>query len=154
MARRIELGSIASGLIGSFSSRNNDVDGYWGIGKLHKFVENEANKVVVIDLLSGCIHPPTDEFNSLIKFYQARLASHLKARNISPDWLSSVEITAEFETEYEKKHHYWRSGLGKPYKLKCDILDDNSKHHVAYAYNNSRPHDPARESRSCRDVGF
>ncbi|MCG9737633.1 hypothetical protein L1D32_05640 [Shewanella insulae] len=154
MARRNELGSIASGLIGSFNSRNNDVDGYWGIGKLHKFVENVSKKEVSIELLSGNISPKTNEFDSLIKFYRNRLEAHLKARSIPNSWIVAVEFTALFETEYEKKHHYWRSGLGKAYKLKCDILDDNGRHHIAYAYNNSRPHDPTRETRSCREVGF
>ncbi|PKH56757.1 hypothetical protein CXF83_06660 [Shewanella sp. Choline-02u-19] len=150
MARRNELGSIASGLIGSFSSRNNDIGGYWGLGKLHKFVENDSKKEIMIDLLSGNISPQTDEFDSLIESYRDRLDSHLTTGSIPKAWLVSVELTVLFEPEYEKKHHYWRSGLGKPYKAKCDILDDNGKHHVAYAYNNSQPHDPNREARSCR----
>ena len=36
MTGRRELGSIASGLDGSFNRRNNDVGGSWGIGKLYK----------------------------------------------------------------------------------------------------------------------
>ncbi len=150
MGRRIELGSIASGLIGSFNSRNNDVAGYWAIGKLHKFVEKEVSKVVLVDLLSGSMHPPSSEFNALIKTYQARLTSYLKARDLCPDWILSVEITAVFETEFEKKNHYSYPALGKPYKLKCDILDDKGKHHVAYAYGFSKPHDPSMELRSGR----
>ena len=34
MAKSKELKNIASGLYGSFISRNNDVRGYWGVGKL------------------------------------------------------------------------------------------------------------------------
>jgi hypothetical protein len=154
MARRIELGSIASGLIGSFSSRNNDVDGYWGIGKLHKFVESDLEKKVVIDLISGTIHPQTDEFNSLIELYRERLDFHLKARGLPREWVTSVEITVSFETEYEAKHHFWRSGLGKPYIAKCDIKDDSRKHYISHAYNNCRPHDPKREARSSRATSF
>lgn len=32
MRRRSEIGSIASGMVHSFVSRNNDLGGYWGIG--------------------------------------------------------------------------------------------------------------------------
>ena len=34
MPRSARLTNIANGLCGSFVSRNNDVEGYWAIGKL------------------------------------------------------------------------------------------------------------------------
>lgn len=150
MARRKELKGIANGLITSFNSRNNDVDGYWGIGKLHKFVEHTSKKEVSIELLSGTIKPKTSEFDALIHSYREKLNSHLIAHSIPRSWVVSVDLIALFETEYEKDKHHWRSGLGKPYRIKCDILDDMGVHHISYAYNNSRPHDPNKESRSNR----
>lgn len=150
MARRKELKGIANGLVTSFNSRNNDVDGYWGIGRLHKLVEHASKKEVSIELLSGIITPKASEFDSLIYSYREKLNSHLIAQSIPKHWVVSVDIIALFETEYEKDKHHWRSGLGKPYEVKCDIQDDKGVHYIARAYNNSRPHDPSRESRSNR----
>jgi hypothetical protein len=38
MARRKELIGIANGILGSFKSRNNELDGYWSIGVLENFI--------------------------------------------------------------------------------------------------------------------
>ncbi|WP_432459283.1 hypothetical protein [Agarivorans sp. QJM3NY_25] len=154
MARRKELGSIASGISGSFNSRNNDVDGYWGIGKLYKFLEKEDEKVIELDLLEQCIRPPTSEFHSMLALYLAKLESLLGKRCIPRNWVMSAKIIVSFEVDFEHKHHYWRCALGKPCEVKCEIIDDNGRHHITYAYNNCRPHDSSRESKSCRTGNF
>jgi hypothetical protein len=154
MARRKELGSIASGIVGSFNSRNNDVDGYWGIGKLYTFVEKSSGKQVVFELLGNSIRPHTHEFDALLAFYREKLLGYLEGHGIPKGWIKSVTISASFEIVFQPKYHFWRSALGKPCEVKCDIEDDNGRHHIAYAYNNSRPHDPKRETRSCRAGNF
>ncbi|WNC67481.1 hypothetical protein RI845_13255 [Thalassotalea nanhaiensis] len=150
MARRKELGSIASGIIGSFNSRNNDIDGYWAIGKLYNLVVQHEIKAVFVDLRSKKITPLSNDFDLMISNYHNMLNRLLVKHNIPSEWVISVKISVAFEAEYENKHHYWRSALGNPCNLKCDILDDNGRHHVAYAYNNCMPHDPSRESQSSR----
>ncbi|RCU42875.1 hypothetical protein DU002_19160 [Corallincola holothuriorum] len=154
MARRKELGSIASGIVGSFNSRNNDVDGYWGIGKLYKFVENESHKVVELDLLNGSVEPFTHQFDSLVTCYRGMLELLLNKRAIPCNWLTSAKLIARFEVEYQHKYHYWRSALGKPCEVECSFVDDLGRHHVAFAYNNCRPHEPKLEARSCREGDF
>jgi len=153
MPRRNELGNIASGLIGSFSSRNNDVSGYWGIGKLFKLVESSSEKVVSIELVERTMAPDHSEFGSLLDQFNLKLKKHLAARNIDPSWVVSATITASFDVDFQD-HHKWRSALGKPYVLECDIEDDKGRHHKAYAYNNARPHDPKKEMRSSRADNF
>jgi hypothetical protein len=150
MARRRELGSIASGIIGSFNSRNNDIEGYWGIGKLYKLVALREKKTVLIDLKSRVMSPTSNEFDVMLTFYHNMLTRLLEKHKITLAWVTSVSISVEFESTYEDKYHYWRSALGNPCKLKCEILDDNGRKHNAYAYNNCRPHDPSRESQSSR----
>ncbi|KPZ66992.1 MULTISPECIES: hypothetical protein [unclassified Shewanella] len=150
MARRRELGSIASGIIGSFNSRNNDIDGYWGIGKLYKLVAQLERKTVLIDLKGKAISPSSTEFDGMLTHYHNMLTRLLGKHDIPLAWITSVIITAEFETAYDHKHHYWRSALGNPCNIKCDILDDNNRHHIAYAYNNCMPHDQSKENQSSR----
>ncbi|MFB0583439.1 hypothetical protein [Aeromonas salmonicida] len=63
MGHRKELICVASGIINSFSSRNNDIDGYWGLGKLYKAIEPVESKVVSIELITKVATPNIDELN-------------------------------------------------------------------------------------------
>ncbi len=150
MASRKELKNIAGGIIGSFNSRNNDVDGYWGIGKLYSFAMSKDTDTVTLDLTNETISPKTTEFDSLIKFYRNMLISQLKARHIPYDFLDKVEITVRFEQQYQKKYHWWRSALGKPCTCTCEIIDNRGGKRSVINGNNCRPHDSAMESRSTR----
>ena len=150
MARRRELGSIASGIIGSFNSRNNDVNGYWGIGKLYLYVQNMESKSIQINLLDKTLSPPSKEFIKLLDDYHSMLLSQFSRRGIPLDWIVSAKITVTFESEYQHKYHFWRSALGKPCICSCEIVDDNGRIHKAVTGNNCLPHNPLREQRSTR----
>nr|WP_087025369.1 hypothetical protein [Thaumasiovibrio subtropicus] len=150
MGCRRELGSIASGIIGSFCSRNNDVDGYWGIGKLHKHVDLFESKVVSIDLLSQTIAPYDPSFELMVKHYSEMLQKLVAKRELRPNWLRAVHVRIEFDVTNEHYDHYWRSALGNPCKMECIIEDDLGKRHIALLHANCYPHDPRREARSTR----
>ena len=150
MGRRRELVSIASGIIGSFRSRNNDVDGYWGIGKLYLFVDHLQSKCVSIDLCSQQIEPYYPDFDLMTKRYSNMFAGLLTIHAIPFEWVNSAYIYVEFEADYEERHHHWRSALGNPCNLVCEVIDDKGKSHVARAYTNCFPHDAKRESQSSK----
>ncbi|EGU39774.1 hypothetical protein VISP3789_08618 [Vibrio splendidus ATCC 33789] len=150
MGRRRELGSIASGIVGSFASRNNDVDGYWGIGKLCKFAECQSSKAITVDLKNRGIKPSAKEFDLMVCSYSEMLFRLMGKRELPNSWLVSATIRVEFDVEYQHEHHYWRCELGKPCTLICEILDDIGRTHKANAYVNCLPHNPNRECRSSR----
>ncbi len=150
MGCRRELGSIASGIIGSFRSRNNDVDGYWGIGKLYLLVEHLQSKCVSINLCSQQIAPYSPHFDLMTERYSKMFKGLLIKRSIPLEWVSSAYVYVEFEADYEERHHNWRSAFGNPCNLVCVVVDDNGKSHVARAYTSCFPHDAKRESRSTR----
>ncbi|UTM58926.1 hypothetical protein L4174_009475 [Photobacterium sp. CCB-ST2H9] len=150
MGRRRELGSIASGIIGSFCSRNNDVSGYWAIGKLYKYIEFLEPKHLSIDLQSKNIEPYSPSFDLMIAKYSEMLLKLLSKRDIPSEWVNAAHIRIEFEADYQHRHHHWRSALGKPCNLVCVLVDDKGKCHVARSYTNCFPHDPEREIKSTR----
>ncbi|MEO1126189.1 MAG: hypothetical protein AAFX95_19290 [Cyanobacteria bacterium J06639_16] len=150
MTRRSEIKGVAQGLIDSFNSRNNDVDGYWGIGKLYKFAKSKETDTLRIDLLRKEIVPSSKEFNNTIETYRLMLESLLKSNGIPFNWLHSVNIIIEFNQEPQPKYHFLRSALGDPYICTCEIVDDNGRLRKAIAGNNCWPHDPQRERRSSR----
>ncbi len=101
MGRRRELGSIASGIIGSFRSRNNDVDGYWGIGKLYLLVEHLQSKCISINLCSQQIAPYSRHFDLMTEHYSKMFKGLLTKRSIPLKWVSSAYVYVEFEADYE-----------------------------------------------------
>ncbi|MBS9843998.1 hypothetical protein, partial [Vibrio alginolyticus] len=111
MGRRRELGNIASGIIGSFRSRNNDVDGYWGIGKLYLSVDHLQSKCVSIDLCSQQIAPYYPHFDLMTERYSKMFKRLLVKHSIPFEWVRSAYVYVEFEAEYEERHHNWRSAL-------------------------------------------
>ena len=149
MARRKELKNIASGLIGSFNSRNNDVDGYWALGKLYRFANACNTDTVSIELISGWIKPQTDAFQSIVAVYRAMLTAQLRARGIPIEWVAEVIFTTKFNQAYQADYHR-RGSPGNPYICECEIIDDRARVHKAVAGNSCWPHDPKKERCSTR----
>jgi hypothetical protein len=154
MGHRRELKNIAGGIISSFKSRNNDVDGYWEIGKLYKFAIEQNIDTVELDLINITITPPTDEFQPLLKLWRSKLESNLNSRNIPITWLASAKIIAMFNQEYIKKYHNWGSAPGDHCTCTFEIIMDNGRKSSVTSGTNCRPHDPRKETRSTRRNDF
>jgi len=86
------LKGIANGLICSFVSRNNDVYGYWGIGKLCSLILSVEPMIIEVDLIDKGMMPFDSEFNLLISEFSNRLLRDLKKFKLSIDSLNEVKI--------------------------------------------------------------
>jgi hypothetical protein len=75
MPRRKAFQDAARGLLGAFVSRNNDVGGYWAIGKLYAHARRSRSPEVRIDLIESTIAPPSAEFADLIAHHRQMLTS-------------------------------------------------------------------------------
>lgn len=153
MARRKELKNIASGLLGSFISRNNDVAGYWGIGQLSLLAQQNSAHVIRIDLLAGTISPPSDLFSKLASGYSHILHRHLLAHGIPLSWLSSAVIELNLNPESPSKHvpiTTW----GSLFKLTVAIADDKGVKHAINGFGYCAPHNSTKESRSAGTERF
>ena len=137
MPRRKELRGAAFGLLGSFVSRNNDVSGYWALGKLRKHAVTASVSTVCVDLLNLMITPPSDDFAAMAKHFQQMLGAQLKARHIPADWVRAAAVSVEFAP-------------GDTFNCAVVIADDKGREHRATASGMSWVHDPARELRSTR----
>ncbi|PHS13773.1 MAG: hypothetical protein COA78_06700 [Blastopirellula sp.] len=131
MARRKELKNIAAGIVGSFISRNNDIDGYWGIGKLYSFAKLKQVEMVQLDLLNLTITPASKKFVSLVNLWNSKLTNHLERRDIPSSWIQSVIVTAKFNEEYDQMYHLWRSVPGDNCICTCEIKVDNGRVYLA-----------------------
>lgn len=148
MTRRRELKNIASGLLGSFISRNNDVGGYWGIGKLCLLAQKSVTGTVEIGLLSKTISPESVEFSKLIAGYFSFLQEHLAARDIPNIFVASAVIELEFAPTDQPKKQVPIITWGSIFKLSVTIVDDRNKKHTVSAFSYCGPHNSRKEHQS------
>ena len=149
MARRKELKNIAAGIYGSFISRNNDVAGYWGIGKLCLHAQMHNVTVVSINILEQKMIPQNSEFEKLLKGYNKKLKQYLYAKNISEAWVSLVEIKLNFNPEPPGKNIPIKNICGDSlFELYVSITDDKGKKRSISGFGYCIPHNKKYESKS------
>lgn len=142
MIRRKALKNIAAGLCSSFMSRNNDVDGYWGIGKLCLFSQQRKTQSVRLDVLACESLPASEEFLGLMRDYHLRLQKHLKAKNIPESCVKSVVFEVEFNADTK--------ALWALFKVTASITDDENITRCVAGFGRCLPHSAKRELRSAR----
>lgn len=150
MPTRKDLKGIAYGLHGSFISRNNDVGGYWGIGKLCLLAVNQSAQEVKINLLDRTMNPPSGELMAMVSGYRDFLLNHLQGRRIEPDKLRSANIVIQFGIEQPKNKMPSKTEYGSLFRLSVYLEDDRGKLFIADGYGYCRPHDPDNELKSAR----
>lgn len=146
------LTNIANGLCGSFISRNNDLDGYWAIGKLRSLAEKYGQTTVLLDLLTSSIRPPAPEFAPVLARYSHLLEKLADLTRIRSREITAALITLDFEPPPWPRISYYKPQWGDQFTLTVTIDADDraagSVRHAGYC----RPHDPTRESRSIRSA--
>ncbi|MFZ6722677.1 hypothetical protein [Undibacterium sp. Ji49W] len=152
MSRRKQLKSIAAGIADSFNSRNNDLEGYWAIGKLCRFANEQSISLVTLDLLNIVCTPESTAFNAVMYDYKVKLHALMHRQNIPATWLMEGKIEINFQPEYIAGLHYFRSGLGNPYTVTAKFMTDLRKQYIIRTGGNCRSHDPLRENRSVQTL--
>lgn len=159
MRRRVELKSIGSGVLHSFVSRNNDLDGYWAIGKLYLYAKRAGDKTVSLDLISGEVLPSQEkldrlysapDFDVITTRYSAMFLRSLSKHGVPLDWLTEASIRIEFERENVTPKLPLIGMDSKPYICELSITDDLRHVHKISTTGWCWPHNPAIELRSTR----
>lgn len=147
------LTNIASGLCGSFASRNNDLDGYWAIGKLRSLAGKSGRTTVLLDLLTSSTDPSSSEFAPVLAHYRHLLAKLADLSRSRLDDITAARITLDFAPPPWSGIIYYKPQWGDRFTLAVTINADGreagSARHAGYC----RPHDPAQERRPTRLAG-
>ena len=151
--RKIEMpssrtfGGIAAGIAESFISRNNDLDGYWGIGMLLRAAMRRKCQTVWLDLTSGQIDPDLRGFKAMSAAYQNHLKSQLLALHMPADRMRDASLHVTFDSDNPRETIPRAS-----YRCVCrvEIRDWHDKIHVAERQTWCEPHSMLRERRSTR----
>jgi len=146
MKSRSLLQGIAHSLAETFISRNNDIDGYWGIGMLYAEALRHASPRVSIDLLQGHLNPPGPAARSACTHYSADLAARLE-RCGNPA-IEAAVITVEFGTFGLCKSPP-RLSYGSPFVCTVTLVSPTGRPRSASRAGHAAPHS-SRETRSAR----
>lgn len=151
MARRRELYGIARGLLDSFNSRNNDVGGYWGIGVLNLIAQRSNLESMILDLLAEKVMLDSVQ-TTIVQKYKQMFLSRLQSRGIPSTWVQSALISISFNQPYSNPYQFMQSGLGgAPYLCTFEIKDELGVKRTAIFGGYCWPHNPRKESKSCRE---
>jgi hypothetical protein len=149
MSRRRELKGIVAGLLGSFVSRNNDVAGFWAIGKLHSYARNHQTSEVLLDLLAQSVVPSSTELQPMLKKYGASLESRIASCGLSSENVLKAVVRLAFDAAVSDDRP--PSSLpGTPFRCTVELADDLGRIYSQSHLGVARPHDSARETRSTR----
>lgn len=143
--QRRKIKFVADGILNSFISRNNDVDGYWGIGQLYTLMLQSNNMQIVINVKEKTIIPYDAVFNNMILFYHEKFFSTLKRCEISENRITSAKIILNGHLN-EKQISL---GLTAPHRMECEFQITDELGIMRRVSKNvwCRAHDPKKEIR-------
>lgn len=136
MGRRKELKSVCHDLLESFVSRNNDLDGYWALGRFQAFLQSARKKQIEFDLT--CEGHGETAFPLTLTCYRQAFQRHLRVRTLPRAWVAQAVLAVAQDG---------------PCALLCTfrIVDDRGKTLACRRKVTARTHDPRHEQR--RGVG-
>ena len=149
MSRRKELKGVAYGFLSSFVSRNNDINGYWGLGKLYQFaVENGTDEIEMNLSKNDCI-PSNTIPKAIIAQYSQALSIMFEKQGLPKFWLSKAIVRIKF-AQSDDADSSVRGYLGDPFQCSVILQDDLGKDRLASTFGRCRVHNPDREYQSNR----
>jgi hypothetical protein len=144
------LKGIAHGLLGTFASRNNDIDGYWGLGILRLHAEGVHLSELTIDLLSQeQILVPYSPLAITRKKYHRWLTDALTKAGMEVGQLKSAKIKVMFST-FDEFPNTIRDTRGQPYLCTVELTGVNGVTYTASKLGCCALHDPDKDRRSTR----
>ncbi|MFC3058039.1 hypothetical protein [Paenirhodobacter populi] len=136
MARRIEFQSIVHDGLAAFISRNNDLNGYWALGQLRNWIEDEGAALLVIPLVDDRFSDQKAQISPLSQRFAKTLQFLMESKNMPSEWIQDARFTIE---------------LTAPDCLSCSfrVISDLGRSFEANRILSVQRHDPRRELRRC-----
>lgn len=145
MSRSARLKNIATGLCGSFAGRNNDLAGYWAIGKLRSLAESSVS----INLLTKSMQPQSSKFAQMLEEYHLLLQKLAHRSGVPLEEITAANIFVDFSPQPWPRALYYQQQWGEQFLVTVTISADGRAEGINSHTGYCRPHDPARESRRC-----
>lgn len=147
MPRSARLANIAAGLCGSFASRNNDLAGYWAIGKLRSLAEHYSQNGVSLDVLARSMQPLSSEFAQVLADYHLLLKKLASRSGVRLTAITAAYIAVDFLPLPWPRAIYYKKQWGEQFLVTVTISADGRADGIISHAGYCRPHDPERERR-------
>jgi hypothetical protein len=128
-------------LLGSFVSRNNDVGGYWALGRLYRLALAANAQSVCVDLLKATVTPPDARFADMVVRFRQKLANQLAVHGLPAHSITAATVRVEFSRVKSPDRP------GDVFNCTVLITDDRGRTRVAGIGGACWAHNPFRESR-------
>jgi hypothetical protein len=143
------LKGIAHGLLRTFVSRNNDLNGYWGLGVLRLFSETNRMPVITLELLDKEPNLSDSPIHATRDIYQKWFYSAIEKFGIYRSEIAQASISIRFST-FDELPSTVRDTRGEPYECIVNIVRVDGKKYQASKVGVCALHDPAKERRRLR----
>lgn len=145
MLRKSEIRNIAHGLLGTFVSRNNDIDGYWGLGILREVANETGQTKIEIDLLD---ENAQDHRIQACKVHQRKwLAEMIERKGGEIEALSEARICVRFVDSFDEYPNLPRYTRGLPFECTVQVGTEPQNICSAVEIGVCAPHDPDKDLR-------
>lgn len=144
MAKRNKLKGIAAGLLGTFISRNNDLNGYWALGVLYQEANENNSNELTIDLFAQTSSPPINCINEVCNRYQAFIYDQMARQGLETERLKQAHIEIEFNASQASYDD------GELCQVRIVLTDDRGKQYFVKDKTYCWQHCPSKETQSLR----
>lgn len=146
MASRKVFKSISHNLLGSFVSRNHDLNGYWALGQLYTLSHEAQTLCVMINLLTAETEPSDHAvLLNTARTYTIRFQQALNAQGLLRQWVLEANLQIRFNTKLDPLSPLALPWRGEPFEARLSIYDDQQKLYRARHFGRCAMHNPQDE---------
>lgn len=150
MIAKSKFNHTAAGLLSKFISRNNDIDGYWGLGVLYTQARTSANRVA-FDLLGGSAQPASPVSVSVARTWALYLRVALARHGLTSQALVIASVDVEFGLPLPKRPLYIPHG--DPFVCTVRLVSTDGREFTRQVIGYCLPYEEFHGRRSTRWTG-
>ncbi len=141
---------IGANVARKFSSRNNDVDGYWALGVFYRLCVNHDVKIFTLDFISGVSSPEANFSKEVAAPFRELLYTQMRNNGLLEAQLAAAFAEVEFDLEPTPTELHHREVWGDPFDCHIVLVDDLGTRRTCSMRGSCWMHDPIKEHRSTR----
>lgn len=131
-------------------SRNNDIEGYWGLGILRLFADRHGLSTITIELRGQSLNLSHESpVKTAEETYQKWFHNTLRKLHIDIHDIDGANINLRFST-FEEFPNVVRDTRGEPYVCTVTVIRRNGSTYSASKVGCCAAHDPRKDRQSTR----
>lgn len=145
-----KIKSALSGFLDSFTSRNNDYNGYWALGIYYKIISGYGSKKILFNILENTTDPDIKISPAILQKYHASILKMIGVP-LLPSMVKSITLSIEFDQTEVPHIHNRNNSYGEPYTCKITSIYNN-KEYTLISGGRCAQHNPLIEQISARHI--